>query len=265
MQYRLTLWPFNSLVKPMIKRTILLLALLAVLIPAMGQSPVVNQRQIGWLCFYGDYTTQKNFIFSLDAQLRYEYTDGDWFQQLWRSGVTYKTAKGYLPTAGLAFFSLYPNPNGLDPRPEFRPWQEFGKRFSFKSKKHTFYPRLRFEQRFIKEYAGAELADKYSFNSFRLRLRCDYTLKFTPDVTAGFYLTASDEIFFYQKTSGFSAFDQNRIWLGLGYRFDSNISVQIVYMNLYLQRNSNLYEMHHTPRITFIFQLKQSVKSSEQK
>jgi Protein of unknown function (DUF2490) len=221
-------------------------------------------RSLAWAGLYADYTAGP-WIASLDAQARYEYLDGDWFQWLVRPGITYKTKSGLLPTVGIAFFSLYPNPNGKVPRPELRPWQEIGKKFVFNSGKHTLYPRLRTEQRFIKQYVGDLLADDFTYFNFRTRWRCDYIFRFHPDRIASFYITASEECMFGFFKGGFSAFDQNRIWFGEGYRFNKNVSVQLVYMNLFLQRTANLYEMHHTIRATLNLQLTKKEKSVEPK
>src|SRR5688572_9335467 len=130
-----------------------IMTILMLLSSLTGISQTVNIRHMLWGTHFGEYKFNSSLSVNLDAQFRYEYTDGDIFQWLVRPGVTFKTKSGWMFTAGPAFFSLYPNPNGPVPRPEIRPWLEAARRWQLKDK-HIVWPRLRLEQRFIREYEG---------------------------------------------------------------------------------------------------------------
>lgn len=219
----------------------------------------LNTRNLSWIGLLGEYKFNDRWSAVLDAQFRYEYTDGDIFQWTVRPCATWKSKKGLLLSPGISYWQLYPNPNGTVPRPEFRPWQEVGKKYNV-GNRHTLYPRIRFEQRFIREYAGSELAENYSFHSFRLRLRMDYTYNLQPAKAQSWLLVAGNEIMFFQKTNGFSGFDQNRAWAGGGYKFNAHHTVQLHYLNLYLQKNSTSSDMFHVIRALWIFTWTQKPK-----
>jgi hypothetical protein len=232
-----------------------MLALISAVESSAQENRELNTRHLFWTCLLGEYKLTSSWSAWVDAQFRYEYTDGDIFQWCVRPSATWKSKKGLLLSPGVSYWQLYPNPNGAAPRPEFRPWQEIGYKFK-PNAHHVIYPRARFEQRFIREYEGAELADNYSFHSYRLRLRIDYTYSFgSESEPSPFFLIAGNEFFVYQKTNGFSAFDQNRAWAGIGYKFNSNHNIQVSYLYLYQQRNSAGADQFHVPRILYQFAL----------
>lgn len=189
-----------------------------------------------------------------DALFRFEYTDGDIFQSGVRSGISYTTGNGFQLTAGGVFFLHYPNPNGEVPRPEIRGWEEVGRKFDF-GIHHTFFPRIRIEQRYLKDYVGNELADHFEFNSWRLRLRAEYFLSFANRDSAGWSFVAGDEFMFHRKTDGFTSMDQNRAWAGFAYRFNENITVQTTYIHIFLQKNSSQFEQLHVLRLALQFSI----------
>lgn len=210
----------------------------------------VTTRYLAWGGLLEQFTFSDRWSASLDMQYRYEYTDGDWFAMLFRPGLTYTTKNKILFTAGPSYFLLYPNPNSKPARREWRPWEEVGKKF--KTKGGTFYPRVRFEQRFIREYNGEVLNENFSLNSYRFRFRCDWSLPLGKVPDKGIFLTAGNEYFYAIKPDGFSAFDQNRAYAGLGYRFSKTFAFQVQYLNLYVRTGVSKYESHHTARLTIL-------------
>lgn len=217
-----------------------------------AQDRVVNTRNMVWTGLLGEYKFNNSWSAWLDAQFRYEYTDGDIFQWTVRPCATWKSKKGLLLSLGASYWKLYPNPNGLPARPELRPWQEVGYKIK-PSLQHTIYPRVRIEQRFIREYAGIVLADNYTFHSFRLRLRIDYNYEVNKAGLGRWFLFAGNEFFVYQKTDGFSGFDQNRSWAGVGMRINRTHNIQLSYLYLYLQKNSSVSDQIHTARVIYQF------------
>ncbi len=240
---------------------ILLFASLSTFVQA--QTPrTTSTRNAVWGAALFEYAFHPKWSASLDAQYRYEYTDGDAIAWLLRPGVSYKIKSGLMFTAGFARFKLYPNPNGREPRPEWRPWQEVGQKYILAGGKHTIYPRLRFEQRFIREYEGGGFTSNYALNSMRLRLRADYTYKFHPEAERTTFLFAGDELFFLRNPTGYTGLDQNRIWIGAGYKFNSIASVAFSYLNWYQQVNSSTYVQFHVVRIQAQFQFTRKEKKA---
>jgi hypothetical protein len=228
---------------------------------ACKAQPSVATRQMLWGTFFGEYKISDRFSTTLDAQYRYEYTDGDVFQWLIRPGFTWKLKSDYMLTAGIAYFSLYPNPNGHPPRGEIRPWQEVARKWQW-NEKHTLWPRVRTEQRFIREYQGTELAEDYTYNSFRVRVRCDYTYLLGTPGEEKWFLTAGSETFFQWKPDGFSSFDQQRTWAGAGFKITPVLSAQVTYLNLIQQRNSPALDVFHVIRPGILYTLKRTEKKT---
>ena len=222
----------------------------------------ITTRHMVWGTHFGEYRFNSNLSVNLDAQFRYEYTDGDIFQWLIRPGISYKLNSGWILSGGPSFFGLYPNPNGAVPRPEIRPWEELARKWQF-SNKHLVWPRIRFEQRFIREYAGSQLADEFTYHSFRIRVRCDYTYLLGEAGQEKWFFTSGNEAFFQWKADGFSSFDQNRAWAGFGYKLSPSFSVQLTYLNLVQQRNSSNLDIFHVirPGIIYAFTQKQKEKA----
>lgn len=215
---------------------------------------VLNTRHMLWTCALGEYKFNDKWSAWLDAQFRYEYTNGDGeiFQWCVRPSVMRKLKNGLLLSLGTSYFALYPYPNEKPPRQDIRLWQEVGYKFK-PDFHHTIYPRARLEQRFIREYAGDVLADEFTFNAFRLRLRVDYTYAIGKETAGPWFLLAGDELFLFQKTNGFSGFDQNRTWAGIGYKLNANHNIQLSYLYLYLQRNSRVADQLSIARILYQF------------
>jgi hypothetical protein len=246
----------------MIRIQLVLAFLLGSVFCSAQSSRQVITRHIVWGGVYAEYKFTPALSATLDIQGRYEYTDGDWVQWLVRAGAWYKLNHGIILGAGLARFDLYPNPNGKPPRPEWRPWEEIGEKINVGAHQ-TIYPRFRFEQRFIKDYDGNELAAKTTFNSFRERIRIDYSYRFSPEKNHSLSFVESQEILFATKTSGFSAMDAFRFSAGFAYAFNKSISTQLVYLYQLQQKDSKHFEEQEIIRFTLQFSLAKPLKKSE--
>jgi len=95
--------------------------------------------------------------------------------------------------------------------------------------------RTRFEQRFTR-------APDVSYR-FRQMVRYAYPLDFAP----GFMLVGWDEIFLNLNSTGtFTAgFDQNRVFVGVGYNIDEHVRTELGYMNQYIYRDTTEDFMTH--------------------
>ncbi len=229
------------------KSKAILIFLFIALIGNAQSTREVSTRNLSWVGIFAQYNFSPSWNVNLDAQARYEYTDGDWFAWLIRPGLTWTAKNKIMLTGGVGVVALYPNPNSRPPRPEIRPWQEIGKKFTIK--KHFFYPRYRLEQRFIRQYDLFDFEDNFSFASFRSRARVDYSYNITPDNARGFLLLAGNEYMFATTTKGKTTFDQNRAYLGIGYRLNKSFTFQLTYLNLFQRTGSNIFEQHHTIRL----------------
>lgn len=209
-------------------------------------------RHLFWGSVVFNYQFNERFTLVSDGLYRFELTDGDVFQTGIRSGLQFKTSRGYQWIAGGYFLLHYPNPNGNPARPELRSWQEFNRKFE-SGIHHIFFPRIRFEQRFIKEYSGNELADDFTFHSYRLRLRAEYFYAFGKSENQRWSIVLGEEIMFYRRGSGFTSHEQNRVWTGFAYKFTPAFTAQLAYLHIYLQRTSSIFDQYHVIRLTLQF------------
>lgn len=232
-----------------------LVVILLVTTSLSAQTPrTVSTRNLFWGAVSLNWKFNPKWSLVSDALFRYEYTDGDIFQSGIRSGISYKTSNGIQLTAGGVFFLHYPDPNGKVPRPEIRGWEEIGRKFDF-GIHQTFFPRIRLEQRYFEEYNGDQPADRFTFNSWRLRLRAEYSFSFAHRDSSGWSLVAGDELMFHRKPDGFTSMDQNRVWGGFAYKFNHHVAIQTTYIHIFQQRNSTLFDQLHVLRLTLQFSI----------
>lgn len=220
----------------------------------------VSTRNLFWGAVVFNYQFSERYSLVSDAVFRFELQDGDIFQAGIRSGLQYTTSKAFQWTAGGYLLFHYPNPNGIPARPELRPWQDFGKKFEV-GIHHLFFPRIRFEQRFFKEYSGVNLADEFTFHSFRLRLRVEYFYLFGDPDNQRWSFILGEEFLFHRRENGFTSQDQNRIWTGFAYKFNPVFTAQLTYLHINQQRAGTIFDQFHVIRLTLQFTGKKRLES----
>lgn len=226
-----------------------------------AQSPsIISTRNLVWGAASLNYRFTTHWATVSDILYRVEYTDGDVFQAGIRAGGRYITTKNWLLTAGPAYFLHYPDPNGRPPRQEWRSWQEIARKWEF-GQQHVFYPRIRFEQRFFREYDEDTLADHFSFHSLRLRLRAEYFYFFGSGEQQRWSLVIGDEFLVRRSANGLTGMDQNRAWAGVQYKFNAAFTLQLVYLHILVQRSASSFEQSHIVRLAFQFMLDRRAKN----
>jgi len=125
---------------------------------------------------------------------------------------------------------------------ENRIWQQF--LWTQPTPFGSFTSRSRIEQRF------AETGDDAGWR-FRQFVKLSVPLAFAPD----FSLVGWEEVFVrINKTdwSGDDGFDQNRLFVGLGYNFSKEIKTEIGYMNQYIRRAEAPDRISHVLSISLL-------------
>lgn len=215
----------------------------------------VSTRNLFWGATVFNYQFNERYSIVSDAVFRFELQNGDIFQAGIRSGLQYTTSKAFQWTAGGYLLLHYPNPNGIQARPEIRVWQDFGRKFEA-GIHHVLFPRIRFEQRIFKEYSGVNLADEFTFHSLRLRLRVEYFYLLGETGNQRWTFLAGEEFMFHRKENGFTSQDQNRIWAGLAYKFNPIFTAQLTYLYINQQRTSTIFDQFHVIRLVLQFTVK---------
>jgi hypothetical protein len=201
-----------------------ILLLLCVFVPflAVGQDSDLGN----WLIYFGNKQIDTKWNWHHEVQYRNYNTIGDLEQLLLRTGVGYNlTENNNNLLLGYGFIRSDNYLGGSDEKltvNEHRIYQQFITKQSVG--RLDLQHRYRFEQRFVE-------------SDFRLRFRYFLALSFPlnrPKMESNtWYLSAYNEIFLNTKAD---AFDRNRLYGGLGYRFNPIFRVELGYMNQFFNR-----------------------------
>lgn len=204
----------------------------------------------GWLASFNAFQLDRHFSLHFDAQLR---STDQWAQLgtvLLRPGLTYRPNKNWVLTAGYAAVFGRRNLNGLSSLlTEHRIWQQVF--LNTGSRRITVSQRLRFEERFLPQpvVINNELKAARHDHAYRLRyfLRSLVPLTGSNRFTQGLFLALQNEIFLNtgDKTAvNGKAFDQNRLYGAIGYRFRGKMDLEAGYLNQYTVTRSSFLNNH---------------------
>lgn len=228
-------------------RKFFLVALLTVSLEGKAQNDRVNDfNYLNWLQTFHTVSLGKKWSLHLEYQWR--RTDGLklWQQSLLRTGVNYKLQENVVAHLGYGWIETFPYGDyplaSAGTFPEHRIYEQLTLRQPFR--KWTITHRFRIEQRWLgKVKAGTdrEIEDWTFLHRFRYFLRTQYP--FRKKGERMFYAVAADELFIGAgKNLGINIFDQNRIFLQLGYAFSKKISLEAGYFNQTLQQGRRVNE-----------------------
>lgn len=189
-----------------------------------------GENKLGaWYMYFGTHKLNKNLSLHTEAQLRMYEPTSNFFQLLPRIGLNYHLNSYSSITAG---YALIPT-SSYDKTDEFkttalesRIWQQFIlKNFVGRVR---FMHRYRVEQRWIE----TKLPSEKTINKYLNRLR--YFFKITAplnneeikDKTA--FIAIYNEVFLNLIEQ---PFDQNRLYLALGYKLNSNLKIEAGYQS----------------------------------
>lgn len=230
-----------------------------------AQSRLKDNNTIGW---YGLFTTTKfNTKWSLAAEMQYRrvglITNGQ--QNLFRTGITYQPDTKLMFRVGYARAQTFPY--GV------YPLNAMGKTFTENRffemvtindniKNLSINHRFILEQRFVGRYSSPELVNQvqtvYS-NRIRYMFRIDCPLKKTNPTNNAPYIAAFNEVFIgFGKNVGENVFDQNRLGILFGYKFNSLIKIEMGYLNQIVQLgrevdNKNVFQYNQGLQLNTFF------------
>ena len=165
-----------------------------------------------------------------------------WQQSLLRIGVNYNLNSRVLFRVGYGWIETYPYGeipiNGMGRNfTEHRIFEMV--QLNHKEGIVDFSHRFMFEQRFVGRYSSINEPTEDEFpllNRIRYMIRVQVPLKGNEIKDKTPYLAFYDEIFIgFGKNVNMNVFDQNRIGLLLGYRFNKNIRIEGGYLNQTVQ------------------------------
>lgn len=231
----------------------------------LAAGSVTAQRQnthndIGWGAVFGNVAVSKRFSIIPEFQWRRTHVVKDWQQLLVRAGVQYNFPKGGSVALLYAFINTYPYgdfPAGPHDVPEHRITEQAI--FNGSTGIFNFMHRLRLEQRYLgridQKGESGEVEEWIYANRFRYMLRTDVALSRPKIVDKTWYLAAYDEIFIgFGKNVNQNIFDQNRLAVLVGYRFNKNIRLEAGYLNQIVQQgglvnNREVFQYNQGPLV----------------
>lgn len=205
-------------------------------ISLQAQDKEVEYAEQTWLAYFNQTRFSEKSGMWADLHLRFtgNFKD-DLGVSIARLGYTYYITNQTRFTVGYAYATQY----GLTPDapdiPEHRPWQQI--QWIEKKSWLTMMQWIRLEERFRKKVEDGALTDDYSFNyRVRFNMAISIPLKGKEVVPKVPFLFLNDELhinFGEEITNNY--FDQNRLFLGLGYQFNKAFSAQLGYMKVFQQ------------------------------
>ena len=228
-----------------LRQVLFLLAFLAFSTGANAQA-----QFSGWLASFNTIGLNKRFSVHFDAQLR----STDQWQQvgtiLLRPGLNFHANKWLTLTAGYALAEGRRTAGAVSSLlPEHRVWQQV--MLSHKIQRISLTHRFRFEERFLPqakmvndhlETDGHEPAYR-----FRYFVRSLFPLAGGSGFTKGLYAALQNEVFLNtgdKAAVNGKAFDQNRLYGGIGYRFGGKIDIEAGYLNQYTSTRTSFINNH---------------------
>jgi hypothetical protein len=199
-------------------------------------------NKIGWYNYTGTFKVSEKLGIHTEYQWRRNELITSWQQSLIRTGLNYNLNARVLFRLGYALAETYPYGeyplNGLGRNfTEHRIFEMV--QLSHKEGLVDFSHRFMLEQRFIGRYSSASMntEDEFPFSNrarYMIRLQVPLRGKEIKDKTP--YVAAYEEVLIgFGKNVNANVFDQNRIGILIGYRFNKNVRIEGGYLNQTLQ------------------------------
>jgi len=222
-----------------------------------GQNTRLNDyNNVGWYNYFGTFKVSEKIGFHTEYQFRRTEFITNWQQSLLRLGVNYQLNAKLQLRLGYAWIETFPYGeipiNGMG--------KEFSEQRLFqmatiadKISIVEISNRFMLEQRWVGRYSNTNLTqeDEFPFlNRFRYMVRIQVPLKGKEIKERTPYLALYDEIFIgFGKNVNENVFDQNRLGILLGYRFNSAFRIEAGYFNQILQlgrevNNRNVFQQN---------------------
>jgi hypothetical protein len=227
-----------------------------------AQSPPSTEKEVRqstgiWFGFYSKYHFSDRWAYYGEYHLRRKDYLNTMGQVYLRFGVTYKVKQFFDVTVGFVnpyYWASNPeDPNVDKVVPQFRLWQQgvMATPFDHIMVFHQFRTEQRWARSFVKG-SPYELTHR-----FRYKLTVYVPLNKPAFDVHTLFLAFNEEIFMQAgKTITYNHFEDNRVFLGLGYNINEVWQVQAGYMNSYRHDGDPYqYENRHIIRLSFFHHL----------
>ncbi|WP_299824139.1 DUF2490 domain-containing protein [uncultured Pontibacter sp.] len=215
---------------------------------------VKDYNRNGWYMYFGDHKLTSKWGLHTEAQLRRHNWLKDPQQLLLRGGLNYNLTESTMFTLGYGFVETYPYGEfpAADDFVEHRIYEQLQLKGSLARLGLTH--RYRLEQRWVQ----SPVTSAYTYlNRARYMLRATLPLAGPGTDPKELYLTAYDEVFIgFGENVQRNIFDQNRVYVALGYKINEAASLEAGYMNQISQKaNGTVFEHNHTLQVGLTYNL----------
>lgn len=212
---------------------------IAIIIVA-GNSALAQEQYVGWLASFN--TVKLNNKFSLHTDVQWRSTHQWQHTQTFfvRPGLNYHLKKNMILTAGVGLFHnrrVLQNVSGYVN--EKRIWQQY--LITHPAGSAVVAHRFRMEQRFIPKSTvqNNQLQNNGTLftQRFRYFIRAVQPLQQQKKFTKGWFAAVQNEVFFNvgdNNALNNKVFDQNRLYLAMGYRLAVKADLEMGYLNQYV-------------------------------
>jgi Protein of unknown function (DUF2490) len=215
----------------------------------------------GWLASFNTFKTGKKTSIHADIQLRSSDELKHTQALLLRSGLNFHVTKKLTATAGYAFVHNRRVVSGVSGyAPEHRIWEQL--LYNHKLKNIFVSHRFRLEQRFISKtiVQNNELKKDGSVyaNRFRYFIRNMIPFQQQKIFSKGMFAALQNEVFVnIGNTANVNGkfFDQNRLYLALGYRLHSSFDLETGYLNQYINGRNGTFTNNHVLQVAAYLRL----------
>jgi len=208
----------------------------------LAQKKVENQQLI-WYGYYNNLKFNENWSLNSEIQERQFYNPTAQHQLVFRSNVERKLIENWIASAGMTLFLQNPNTPNSESNltvPELRPDIGFNnkQKLGFLTINHKY----KAEARFFHQVENNRLVGGYQFSNFRLRYQLGFDFPiWKKEGKEKISIKVKDEIMFnVGKKVIKNTFDQNRIYLGLNYKWNDSFAFEFGYMNWFQQQKSGV-------------------------
>lgn len=229
-------------------------ALLLVLVYCSGFAQTKQDQRV-WFAYIGQYKVSEKWGYHIEAQFRMDNQLEQNLQNLYRIGGMYFLSPRAHVTAGYSLIKTYNS--GLDDFfSENRLWEQYQFNKKWADNKNTMTHRFRLEQRWVEQLATVEGESNSSNFQNRLRYlnRNVFHLANLSSEKEELYAVVQNEVFLNigDNKVNSKVFDQNRFLVGLGLNYNSNIRLELGYMNHFITSSYGADAMNHTVSVSLL-------------
>ncbi|QEC68692.1 DUF2490 domain-containing protein [Panacibacter ginsenosidivorans] len=218
---------------------------------SLAQNRINEYNTIGWYAFFITPKISNKVSAHIEYQWRRTGIIKNWQQSLPRVGINYKINSNLTVQAGYAFIHTFPyGTTTLAAVPKTFPEHRIYEQLTVTTPvgKTNLTHRLRLEQRWPGRFNSIE-SEKPDTWIYLNRVR--YMPRLDVPFNKKWYAAAYDEIFIgFGKNVGENIFDQNRIALMAGFKFNPTIRIEAGYINQIVQLgrevdNKNVFQQNN--------------------